>query len=87
MSDKARIFKLNTFQVMYQQQDPESLDFKYFEYQFQAGDIIEVKANLNTGQITWSDNSGKEFGSYLCEEIKSNDVDWVPYVELWKSGD
>lgn len=87
MSDKCKIFKFQKYFYRYQQDEKSEEEFKYFEKEFQVGDVITVEANRNTGIVSWKDPQGLEFGSYLCEEIKKDDFDWAPYIEIWKAGD
>ena len=50
------------------------------------GDVVKVKTNTEKGTITWEVN-GVVQAEHQTKKMKDKKIKWVPYVELYYSGD
>lgn len=49
--------------------------------------MITVSVNKNTGEVSWANKAGEVIGSCFSKAIQDHNIEWVPFVELWKTGD
>ena len=50
------------------------------------GDVVKVKTDMKMGTIAWEVN-GVEQVVHKTKKLKDKTIKWVPYVELYYSGD
>ena len=53
---------------------------------YKAGDTVGVKANLQTGEVTWTVNGDKQ-ATHTMAKIKDGNIRWVPYIKMYNNGD
>lgn len=66
----------------------KDVEEKFIDRQFYQGDIITVKADRQSGIVTWTEvTKGVRLGSCSSELVTNAKNTLVPIIQLWKNGD